>query len=65
MQEFVEAERARILARIAQLNTFEPRALITCPICDGTADPQCGCDGLQRVAYVIRYLEGQLEILEK
>jgi hypothetical protein len=45
------------------LRQLQPDERVTCRICGGSADPQCGCDGEQKVSDAIDFIEGELEIL--
>ncbi len=70
--EFLEALAARVEyemlrhdACIVELQRLPIGARVPCPVCDGTAHPECGCDGTRTVAEAIAHHRTELEILAK
>jgi len=51
--------------RALELGALHGITTVDCPVCNGTADPQCGCDGTMAIQEAIDWHKCQLEILSK
>lgn len=55
----------RMLGQLSVLEQVNPEVVVECMICDGSAHPECGCDGTMTVLAAIRHINIELEILSK